>query len=259
MLPEISSTLDGAGATIGDGRVMSTLPLEEDLLPVRMLNEFVFCRRLFHLMHVESQWADNAYTEDGRRVHRRVDSAIDGVLQDPEEKKGMRRTPSSRYLRILQPNRSADSIPHVTTRCCRSATPCWSRSAPCLLLPWGSIHSGASIIHQGMDGPDWRPLRRWPLQLTKSSASGGGSRSRSVSVLGGLLMPSAYAAMASSSWWALPDTMEALIRGKRKAGGGSSDNATRSIPSRVPQSALRQPQRRDPRCPRGDPPARRTS
>ena len=26
-------------------------------LPVRMLNEFVYCPRLFHLMHVEGRWA----------------------------------------------------------------------------------------------------------------------------------------------------------------------------------------------------------
>ena len=50
-----------------------------DLLPVRMLNEFAYCPRLFHLMHVEGRWADNAYTVDGRHVHRRVDK-LDHVL-----------------------------------------------------------------------------------------------------------------------------------------------------------------------------------
>lgn len=46
-------------------------------LPVRMLNEFAYCPRLFHLMHLEARWADNAFTEDGRWVHRRVDAADD--------------------------------------------------------------------------------------------------------------------------------------------------------------------------------------
>jgi len=28
-----------------------------DLLPVRMLNEYAYCPRLFHLMHVEGRWS----------------------------------------------------------------------------------------------------------------------------------------------------------------------------------------------------------
>ena len=51
----------------------------EEPLPVRMLNEYAYCPRLFHLMHVEGRWADNAYTLEGRHVHRRVDK-LDHVL-----------------------------------------------------------------------------------------------------------------------------------------------------------------------------------
>jgi len=51
------------------------------LLPVRMLNEYVYCPRLFHLMHVEGRWADNQYTIEGRHIHRRVDQ-LDHVLPD---------------------------------------------------------------------------------------------------------------------------------------------------------------------------------
>jgi len=53
-----------------------------DLLPVRMLNEYAYCPRLFHLMHVEGRWEDNRYTEEGKEVHRRVDR-LDHVLPDP--------------------------------------------------------------------------------------------------------------------------------------------------------------------------------
>jgi hypothetical protein len=53
-----------------------------DLLPVRMLNEYAYCPRLFHLMHVEGRWADNAFTVEGRNVHRRADR-LDHVLPDP--------------------------------------------------------------------------------------------------------------------------------------------------------------------------------
>jgi len=54
-----------------------------DLLPVRMLNEYAYCPRLFHLMHVEGRWADNVYTVEGRNVHRRADQ-LDHVLPDPD-------------------------------------------------------------------------------------------------------------------------------------------------------------------------------
>ena len=56
---------------------------DQDLLPVRMLNEYAYCPRLFHFMHVQGRWADNVFTEEGRNVHRRVDQ-LDHVLPDPD-------------------------------------------------------------------------------------------------------------------------------------------------------------------------------
>ncbi len=67
------SDVHGSGGENGEG---------PDLLPVRMLNEYAYCPRLFYLMHVEGRWADNVYTVEGRNVHRRVDR-IDHVLPDP--------------------------------------------------------------------------------------------------------------------------------------------------------------------------------
>jgi len=58
------------------------MPAAPDLLPVRMLNEFAYCPRLFHLEHVEGRWADNRFTVEGNEVHRRVDR-FDDVLPDP--------------------------------------------------------------------------------------------------------------------------------------------------------------------------------
>src|SRR5690606_16731521 len=58
-----------------------------DLLPVRMLNEFVYCPRLFHFMHVEGRWEDNVYTIEGKDAHRRVDR-LDHVLPDPDASDG---------------------------------------------------------------------------------------------------------------------------------------------------------------------------
>lgn len=57
------------------------MPNANDLLPIRMLNEFTYCPRLFHLEHVEGRWADNRFTLEGKEVHRRVDRFED-VLPD---------------------------------------------------------------------------------------------------------------------------------------------------------------------------------
>ena len=55
-----------------------------DHLPVRMLNEYAYCPRLFHFMHVEGRWEDNVFTIAGKAVHRRVDK-LDHVLPDAPE------------------------------------------------------------------------------------------------------------------------------------------------------------------------------
>jgi CRISP-associated protein Cas1 len=54
------------------------------LLPVRMLNEFAYCPRLFHLEYIEGRWEENVYTVEGKDVHRRVDR-FDDVLPDAVE------------------------------------------------------------------------------------------------------------------------------------------------------------------------------
>lgn len=55
-----------------------------DLLPLRMLNEHVYCPRLFALEWLHGEWEENAYTLDGSRVHRRVDQPSPGDLRELE-------------------------------------------------------------------------------------------------------------------------------------------------------------------------------
>ena len=43
------------------------------LVPVRMVNEWVYCPRLAFLEWVDGEWADFGDTEEGRRAHVRVD------------------------------------------------------------------------------------------------------------------------------------------------------------------------------------------
>ncbi|MEX0819514.1 MAG: CRISPR-associated endonuclease Cas1, partial [Pirellulaceae bacterium] len=53
---------------------------EDRYLPARMINELVYCPRLFYLMHVEGQFEHNAETTDGDNVHRRVDEKTDALV-----------------------------------------------------------------------------------------------------------------------------------------------------------------------------------
>lgn len=54
------------------------------LMPVRMLNEFAYCPRLFYLEWVQGEFVDNAFTVEGRSVHRRVDTPS-GAMPLPDE------------------------------------------------------------------------------------------------------------------------------------------------------------------------------
>lgn len=53
-------------------------------IPVRMLNEHVYCPRLAYLEWVQGEWADSADTVDGRYRHRRVDKPS-GDLPDADK------------------------------------------------------------------------------------------------------------------------------------------------------------------------------
>ena len=44
------------------------------LVPARMVNEVLYCERLFYLEWSQGEFADNAFTVDGRAVHRRADA-----------------------------------------------------------------------------------------------------------------------------------------------------------------------------------------
>ena len=55
-----------------------------DFLPARMLNEFVYCPRLFFYEHVDGVFVHSADTKRGAAQHERVDSGS-GELPPPAE------------------------------------------------------------------------------------------------------------------------------------------------------------------------------
>ena len=47
---------------------------DQPLVPVRMVNEWIYCPRLAYLMWVEGEWAETADTSAGKRAHARADA-----------------------------------------------------------------------------------------------------------------------------------------------------------------------------------------
>jgi CRISPR-associated protein Cas1 len=59
-------------------------PLPE-LVPARMVNEVLFCERLLYLEWAQGEWADNAFTLDGRAVHGRTDEKRGDLPPAPDD------------------------------------------------------------------------------------------------------------------------------------------------------------------------------
>lgn len=55
------------------------------LIPVRILNEFVYCPRLAYLEWVQGEFAHNADTVEGTIRHKRVDTPGDALPEEPDE------------------------------------------------------------------------------------------------------------------------------------------------------------------------------
>ncbi len=67
---------------------------DDDAITLDMVGQYTFCPRRFHLMYVEGRWDDNAFTVEGRHVHRRVDQ-LDHLLPELEGV-GLADAPSSK-------------------------------------------------------------------------------------------------------------------------------------------------------------------
>ena len=77
--------------------------MDSDLLPARMVNEFVYCPRLFFLEWVEARFTDNDDTRLGRQVHRRVDveSGAAPLPDDGDLRRARSVTVSSERLGVI--------------------------------------------------------------------------------------------------------------------------------------------------------------
>ena len=106
--------------------------MDESLWPARNIAEFAYCPRLFYFMEVEGIHVPSEDTEQGNRVHRRVDKPSQEALPDGSLKPDPNRTVRSMTLTSheLQLTATMDLVP---IRCSRTNVrlPCgrrgWSR------------------------------------------------------------------------------------------------------------------------------------
>ncbi len=56
-----------------------------EVVPARMVNEYLYCQRLLYLEWAQAEFEENLYTVDGRLVHSRVD-ARQGALPEPRDR-----------------------------------------------------------------------------------------------------------------------------------------------------------------------------
>lgn len=84
---DLAGLVEKTMARVGPGDGAETTPVFTDPLPSRMLNEFVYCRRLFYYEFVEGVFRHNADTRRGKAAHSRVDRKKGGALPKSKSKK----------------------------------------------------------------------------------------------------------------------------------------------------------------------------
>lgn len=87
-LPSDDATDPGSARAKPLPRRLPVVPQEAEapaIIPARMINEVLYCERLLYLEYVQGEWAENEYTADGQRVHRRVNEQEKSLKPPPEE------------------------------------------------------------------------------------------------------------------------------------------------------------------------------
>ena len=73
------------------GLRLPMMPDVPELVPARMINEILYCERLFYLEWAQGEFDDNWFTVEGRAVHRRPDKPGGELPPKPEERAGRKR------------------------------------------------------------------------------------------------------------------------------------------------------------------------
>jgi CRISPR-associated protein Cas1 len=92
--------------------LIAETPPPPDLIPARMLNEFVYCPRLFYYEHVEGVFLHNADTIEGKHQHARVDAGKGGLPSPKKKKRGTPKNSGTEAAAKADTDiKSADTVP----------------------------------------------------------------------------------------------------------------------------------------------------
>lgn len=95
--------------------------LPDQPMPARMLNEFVYCPRLFYYEYVEGVFVESADTERGKSLHARVDSGNGEIPTARKPKRKKKRTEDDLLLSADAETPEAGEAGGATTRVPSSA------------------------------------------------------------------------------------------------------------------------------------------
>lgn len=116
---EQKGTVDLPKVTTGETECAPEPPMVEvpallpvDALPARMLNEFMYCPRLYFYEHVEGIFVDNADTLRGSAIHARVDGGKGSL---PQAESGNRKSEKTAEIGNGESSSTANPQPELDT------------------------------------------------------------------------------------------------------------------------------------------------
>ena len=95
-----AATEPGATGPAEEGKI-DRREAEPQQIPARMLNEFVYCQRLFYYEFVEGVFVENADTLRGGALHQRVDSGTGALPKAKRNSYSLGRPIPSRSFSLL--------------------------------------------------------------------------------------------------------------------------------------------------------------
>ena len=144
--------------------------VEPQQIPARMMNEFVYCRRLFYYEFVEGVFVESADTLRGAAIHERVDSGT-GALPAAKRKAGAP-TPKAETEANPSPN-SAGKEPETETIHSRSVQMGSERLGIVAKMDLVEVHAEQAKASSGETGDLLAVLEVWPVDYKAGSPKEG--------------------------------------------------------------------------------------
>ena len=139
----LTDLLEGGGAA--GAQSLAGLSRLDEPMPSRMLNEFIYCPRLFYYMYVEGVFVENADTERGKALHVKVDKGR-GDLPAPRKGKAGKKTGPDGTPEEGTPALSGEEMPGEKMTTSEPTEEAGGETPDETTEPTGSIHSRSAML-----------------------------------------------------------------------------------------------------------------